>query len=501
MDNPRLLNQQRLNGPYQVERRVSPYHQALLVDRTSLAAGIAAVRTLCETWGGGCHLLIPHDPASTELAPTWKNFVGQANVNGVATNDLIEAPGPSGRREAYSIVGTEGLGFPLVSLIANLEVRRDDWGTVSQTAPEDSDPWFVSYLASFGDWHAKLDPRKLALAGLREDLAWDDLLPVHREVVVGAGAVNLLQRLRSPGISGPILASLVRLSLRPGRRNAGLVGGPEVLPKPSPDLSLVGPNIVVLYEPGSVNDLCLIWNLRAAHGLRPGLPLAVPVSADVPRELHLLVENFAPALFGIGGDRRFCLTSCSVPREELQQIAAVQPANWQVAPFESLLVPPSRPAMLSHDLAFFEDGVSRLAALSQNDRRVLGGIKDPRTETKTIFIVDGDPLPPSPTLAGDWLDSRYREGGFETRPARQDVVAMRWPTGWTVLEALIKDRGLRARPSGAGRAAAALIAQLGGVRRPRPSRPSGSRLDAPSLEREARNELVSSKAAWVSRAG
>ena len=43
----------------------------------------------------------------------------------------------------------------------------------------------------------------------------------------------------------------------------------------------MGPNVVVAYEPGSVVDLCVLWDLRAANGWGH-LPLGVPSTEDVP---------------------------------------------------------------------------------------------------------------------------------------------------------------------------------------------------------------------------
>lgn len=51
--------------------------------------------------------------------------------------------------------------------------------------------------------------------------------------------------------------------------------------------SFVGSNIVVVYEPGSVADFCLLWMLRAAHGFANRLPLGVPTTADVEGQLPL----------------------------------------------------------------------------------------------------------------------------------------------------------------------------------------------------------------------
>ena len=96
---------------------------------------------------------------------------------------------------------------------------------------------------------------------------------------------------------------------------------------------LVGSNIVVVYEPGSVVDFCLLWTLRTLHGLNRGLPLGLPVTADVEKELSQWanfdgsVPRSAVRLQGIS--RPFALTSLSVDHERLEEIAQAASTPWQ----------------------------------------------------------------------------------------------------------------------------------------------------------------------------
>jgi hypothetical protein len=304
---------------------VSPLHQAILVDRSDRSAAVSAVQALCESWGGGCGLLLPHDPQTSEISPVWQTLLDSAEVDALTTHELIDNPSPDGEPQAaYTVSAGGGLGFFLPVLIAALEERREDWGTVQVVAPAEADPWFVSYLSALGSWRRELPPNELSIAGLREDVSWNDLVPVDYIDIPAGDGLDLLQRLRTPTESWPTRVSLVRLSVRPAPRHSSIASDTRVLPEASTDLALLGPNIVVVYEPGSVDDLCLTWNLRAAHGLPSGFPLAVPVTADVPRALHQWTSQFAQASFGLGGDRRFCLTSSSVAPDALDDLARSQ---------------------------------------------------------------------------------------------------------------------------------------------------------------------------------
>jgi hypothetical protein len=62
------------------------------------------------------------------------------------------------------------------------------------------------------------------------------------------------------------------------------------------------------------------------------------------------------------------------------------------------------------------------------------------------------------------LDPVYREGAFEAAAGDQhNLVEVRWPDGWSVLQAVVSDYGLEARRSAPGRVAAALLKRLGSL--------------------------------------
>ena len=97
-------------------------------------------------------------------------------------------------------------------------------------------------------------------------------------------------------------------------RAASLQSTP-VLPVPDERARQLGPNLVVVYEPGSVEDLALLWNLRMANGLPDGLPLGVPRNADPLAAIRHWQQEFAFQMWTLGHDR-CALTSTTVETSE-----------------------------------------------------------------------------------------------------------------------------------------------------------------------------------------
>jgi hypothetical protein len=415
MDFPQLLDRTRLNGAYPVRRLFGPPFRAHLV--SDYEDAIAAVYETCHYWGGAIDLLLPFRAGGLEAR--WRELASEAALDG------LETRGKTTDEEAEALLGNKvgrSLGDFLLSVLAFSGTKHDEWGEVEGALPATDDPWYLAYLTGLGAWPERPNAQFVDWARLDPDVEWSRVIPVSFGTVSAPGPGDLLGRLRS-------------------------------------------------YEsrsPASMTATFLVWALRSAHALNPGLPLAVPASADLDEVLAVFEREHAGVYFGLGGERRrWALTSLSVPLEQLTAAADRRSGRWQVRSADELLQAPRRPGRASSTFVTFVDGEARVDAWGEEDARLFG-----RWPQSVLYLqavvnlrLENRRLPPSRTLAGRVpYDGYFYDGGWHllartppnTRP-------MRWPSGWTVVQALARDHGLRASPSTASAAAATLLRQLGSV--------------------------------------
>src|SRR6185312_16075918 len=104
-------------------------------------------------------------------------------------------------------------------------------------------------------------------------------VPFSREEVPAPSGEDLLARLRDRTSRSPARITMALLAASYAGR-APDIPSAAVLPRQAELAQELGPNLAIVYSPGSVSALCAIWNLRAANGLPPGLPLGLPDGDD-----------------------------------------------------------------------------------------------------------------------------------------------------------------------------------------------------------------------------
>lgn len=408
-------------------------------------------------------MLLPVDPETRALEQPWLELVRSNRLDRVSGGDLLDTDADIYKRLDVSSGGP--LTESLLTVLAGNQL--DDEVEIRIDLPEESDSWWIAYAGTLG-LLPDTPPQGLVLrAGLVPDVEWSALVKMERETVAEPSARDLISRLRGVGANNPRALSLFELGVRSAPWSQDLVTSPTWVQR-GWNRQFVGSNIVVVYEPGSVADLCLLWTLRSAHGLYRGLPLAIPATADVSVELESWTDlddrmHFAPRLRGVG--RPWALVSASISTEELAEIAGRARGPWEVFAVGDLLQSPSRPCRTSVDMAHFTDGTATVAVWDPTDRELL------RERPGSAFGLDlrgritlsGKQLPPLRALrsgffgAGGWVG-----GGYDFQVSdNSDTIAVGWPSSWTLLQAAAAEHGLRVRPSRPGQAAAALLGRIG----------------------------------------
>jgi hypothetical protein len=330
-----------------------------------------------------------------------------------------------------------------------------------------ADPWSLAYTVVWGRLPLELDRRKLRWDGLREDLAYSDVVPLDSSPPEDPGAADLLASLRNRSVITAANFSCVRLACASASVGSQFERVQPAFPSRFHRARECGPNIVVVYEPGSVADLCLLWHLRAVHGLPDGFPLAVPVTADVSAALSHWWRERAMLSWGLRSTTGY-LVSTSVEIDKLTRLAELSGQQWSAAPWEEVLQPSRGCGVSSAEVVVFQHGRAVLPGRNPAEESTVGRsiLAELGTSLELIVTPLGSDLPPSQKLARADIGTRYRGGGVLQIGGTLDTVMLEWPTGLTVLDAVMRDRDLRGEPSEQGRLAETLLRrteELGGL--------------------------------------
>ena len=460
-----LLDEERLEGIVELKRYLGPRQHGLAIRNDSLRDARLAIEQACQRWGGGKDMMFPFTSDGT-LPGTWTSLLEDSYFDELYSRGYERDRLLGAFPEVHQ--GEVMWCEPLLSVLVGINEKKDDWAPVIVTRIDEDDPWFISYATALGLWPAEPDPNLLEQGGLISDIQFSSILPTEFSNSVQGSGEDLLRRIKDSTTTTPIHVSVGFLEIFSAPAPKGIPSAP-ILPRKRQVASEVGPNIVVVYEPGSVEDLCLLWNLRSAQGLRRGLPLGIPLGDDVASTVSHWIKEYAFEPMGFR-ELRGALVSCTVELRELEEIASALGNRWQAQRPDELLQPSEPTARLSSEIAVFQDGRTQVPAWGPADLDLLRsrptrGGRVGHFNLQSLLEVRIRPLPPISSLRGDSLfECGLASRGFRCKVSQtQKVIDVRWPSGWTILSAALKDRGLRGEPSAPGRAAVAMLKQLGSV--------------------------------------
>lgn len=448
-----LLDNELLDGPHEVSTWLRPTRSAHPVAVGDIRGALAQIEWMCQLWGGAGRPLLP--VRDRKLPDLYVELLKSELVDHIESGVEVDTP--------FRVEQTPSWDA-LALLIASGE-RRDQWTRpVEVVELAEDDPWNPVYSAVLGRLPEEPDPEKLDLFCLRKDLTFDEVFPVRRVRTEGS-LEDLLGRLESVDHIRP--RQLSNLHLAAGMEpDTTFMGHNETIPPRSPVRRAAGPNIIVVLSPGSVEDVALLWNLRAAHGDRRVLPIGVPAAELTGPVLQELRKPGRAQMFGWSGGKCH-VTSASLTQGELRNMTAHTPGVIVASEADLLTFggPPGRPG---NQIGMWESGRSRFM-ISDSDREVLRPLQTSGARGVDMFMdirVDGRPLPRNEVMRGLPFRDHYR-GGAAQAPLQQlrrvDAVTVVWPPSWTSLAATAQSRGLTVKPSDPGLAAVALLESLGDI--------------------------------------
>ncbi|ONI91116.1 hypothetical protein ALI22I_10155 [Saccharothrix sp. ALI-22-I] len=299
------------------------------MDSGDLPGVLARIEQLCQVWGGACRPLIPVEHG--RIPETYNQLLLTEAVDHVTADVDITTP--------PRVEQTRTWDTPMVVAVSG--EGPADWPRPVQVVElAADDPWRPVYTAVLGTLPVSPDPKRLEADFLRADLAFEELFPVEGVSTTGSLS-DLVARLEKHDRIKPRELSNFHLAygMEP---DTGFFGHSKTFPSRFPARRAAGPNIIVAVSPGSVEDLALLWNLRAAHGDSRVLPIGIPLPELTLEALRMLSEPGRATMFGFAGGKCH-LTSASVPSSRLEELAGDDP-RIVVAAHEDLLTFGRHPA-------------------------------------------------------------------------------------------------------------------------------------------------------------
>ncbi len=320
-----------------------------------LEAAVAEIRWLCQVWGGAGQPLLP--VTDGRCPPPYLSRLEREQIDGVGGLQDLPVSLP------WRVPETSAADHPAILIAGHVPIEQ--WRPVEVVELALEDPWRPTYAAVLGVWPEAPDAALSERFFLREDLRFEEIIPVQRREITGSFA-DLLARLSDRTVLTPRQLSGMFLAggMEPDTSYLGMTE--EVLPRPWGVRRAAGPNLIVVMSPGSVEDLALLWNLRCAHGDRRVLPIGLPVDAIDAPTLSALQKPGHATMFGLRGGRCY-LTSTSLELDSLEQFAQLGP-RLEAVSYEQVLTFGPAPGRPSTHITTWEDGRTRLRPLSDSDK-------------------------------------------------------------------------------------------------------------------------------------
>ncbi len=445
-----LLTAEPISGDTVIHRQLRPASCAIAVDRNDFNATTPAVIGLCDSWGGSAMPLIPVTPHEP-IDHRWHRLLLQSSIDGIARTELLD----ESERQRFCDVG----GQDYRQLLLRILVEIGGIGTVQTCRGVPTDhPWYLAYLAMLGDLPT-IPSRMNTWNDLSSDLSYQSIARI-RGVETDIGAEGLLELTHDRMVVSAVDLTRSKLDAGlPAATNRGLF--PEASRYEWDDdrtSRRYGSNIIVVYRPDSVDDLALIWNLRARFAHPIGLPLPIPLTDTINEDLATLkrsnVEHY------VGGGHNVALTSFSVPAATLEPIATSH--RFDVVDPWKLLGPIGGYCVSSTETAYFTGGAATIPCFTATDTEALGVSflgQHQGTWMQLKTTVADDPLPLSPTMRRPnyFGEVRYLDGPIVSGGQLDRTTDIRQPAGMEVLTALATDANITATESSPGRAAEQIL--------------------------------------------
>ncbi|ANH37445.1 hypothetical protein I601_1003 [Nocardioides dokdonensis FR1436] len=467
-----LINDEPLEGPHGIRLRLRPIRTARPIPPDDEDYFVDSVMLQCQVWGGAATPLIPVT-SEGYVHPLYAGGLRGADIDGLVGLNLQDFD--PGRPEPVEVPPCPapwwGLQLAPVTIAKPQGERKS---VVSCAVLTDDDPWRGIYAACLGRLPSSLDPVILHQGRYREDLTFEDLIDLIPEEVTGSAA-DLLERLHpSRTVASPRAASMSRLAY--GRMPATGIrtrSHSSPIPRGRYWAGDAGPNILVVCTPGNVNDLALLWNLRASHGDSYGVPVGVLADSFTPDLVQQLVRSELVARQGFGAHALY-VTSTSLNVTELAaqwREARTGTTQWPrddepVAFIEACHLVDIGPAPARHrqEVTTWTQGRTSVVPILPEDRTALSWSGANDLELRIDVDVIDAPFPRHPSVrTGLFTDFFAGTATHNATGTHASPAVVEWPSTMLTLRVIAQRHDLTVEPSEPGVACMTLLNALEGV--------------------------------------
>jgi len=457
-----VLDNEKLDGPNSCALRLRPPRTARIVKGGDYQRFRETVELTCQIWGGAAHPLLPIDD-ELRISRLYRDRIVGADVDhleGLPFGGAVSDPLEYGDQPVVRM-GEE------FAAVAWRRPTTDGLPAIVVPTLDPEDPWWGIYAVCLGLLPNDPDPRIIRLGNYVQEFGFEHFFDIQRPEASGSAA-DLIRRLEDWFSITPRRSTMVKLAsgLAP---NTNIRAGSTLGALPGDRFEAIdaGPNIVVVCSPRNIDDLALLWNLRAAHSDRYVAPIG------------LLADGFDPAdLIRVMSSEQFCrqgiphkslyVTSASLPLETLQELVPSEPRYSSIATAspEQLTTLGPAPARHRSEVIMWSAGHATLVPVAPEDRKDLDRLLETNLDHQLLLdlSVVGDEFPAAPDVRLEAINQRFFAGSATVQTgANKSTQKVAWPTRILMARALCSQRGLDLTESAAGRVAMTFLESIDGI--------------------------------------
>jgi hypothetical protein len=446
-----LLDDSMLDGSHAARITFRPEREAEPAALGDVPALRDLIADLCQVWGGANTPIVPVTADGT-IHSAYARVLPGSQIDGLAGMDylgLLREPLPKVK------LVHERSGFGKQLAVALLKFRKQKKYAVLEI-PElaNDDPWRDIYAANLGLLPEVPSREILEHGHLVPDLRFDDFVRIKRPVILGS-LEDLMDRLDER--LSPRRLSMNGLAYG-GVTHNGIRSEFHAIPQREFARMDAGPNIVVVCTPGSVEDIALLWNLRAAHGDTRPAPIGIPadtVSADKIRQLarHPHISHH-----GWGANVVY-VTSASLSIDSLKNhIGKTDDRLYEFANQQDLLNLGYAAGWTRDEVLTWADGKTSYVPLHPDSHTSILNRRGFSDFTRVVADINllSSPFPMGDDVRLDTFGSSFFAGAAHhdaSLKRRSEASTLQWPSRMLMAKAVAGRRGLDLSESPPGIAA------------------------------------------------